>query len=1024
MKKALGQAVRDLKRGVNKKVLKVPGIEQKVLDATSNEPWGPHGSLLADIAMATRNLHEYQIIMAVIWKRINDTGKNWRHVYKGLTVLEYLVAHGSERMIEDIRERASQISSLSDFQYIDSSGRDQGSNIRKKSQSLVALVTNKERIIEVRQKAAANRDKLQNTPTGGMHGPGSGGQGDKYDYDYQYGYGKDREYGYRDDDRYGRYSDANSRDGDRYSRDYEDRNARDDYRYDEHRGKTRNVDGNQHGTRSRSSDRDRAFDDDGASSRGSSARADNYSQDGRQHEQKFSEQKNGAPPCYEEAVSESRSPVHVERDGETSVPAASRSSSPATNNSNEATSDFGISASPSNKNVEAFNELDSRVSDSAAPTPASTPGPAPPTAAPTASTSSEIDLLGDLSDSWAVVPTILETFAPELDTHAKSSAMPSFAAKQSTSNSGNQGFDDPFGDGPFKAFPSSDTASTQQQVLVFMTTMQPTMSQNAEATQPSVKSEIVTDFRFGESFSANAYSAPISSNGQPQVNSQFLPQELSVSYQENDILVDILPPSGPVNDAASHTALFAPPVATYGQLAQPAIYGQHAQSGDSMYQLSQPSTNPYSQPAQPSSDPYSQNEQSSTNPYGQPAQPDANPYSQPAQPNVNPYDLPAQPNAIPYGQPAQSNANPYSQPTQPSANIYDQPVQLSANPYAQPTQPSSNNGYGNFIPQSVSTVTQIPGSAGQGSNGSLMVGSNPPVSSQMAPRPQNPTVPAAQFNSGKFLSQQGSAMPVGSQSASQTTNGSGAHNNNDVVGGFLSQPGSNTSMAPQTAPPSSTGALARVPQPSKDKFEPKSAVWANTLSRGLVNLNISGPKTNPLADIGVDFDAINRKEKRLEKPVQTAVTSTITMGKAMGSGSGMGRAGASALRAPANPMMGSGVGMESGMGAGSVRGMDMGGYGGMNQQPTGMNPGMGMNNMGMNPGIGMNNMGLYPGMGMNNMGMNPGMRMNMMSSGMGMNMGMGQITHMQSQSGMPGSYNPMMGSGGYYQQPHGGGGYR
>lgn len=51
------------------------------------------------------------------------------------------------------------VQTLSDFQYIDSSGRDQGSNVRKKSQSLVALVNDKERIIEVRQKAAANRDK-------------------------------------------------------------------------------------------------------------------------------------------------------------------------------------------------------------------------------------------------------------------------------------------------------------------------------------------------------------------------------------------------------------------------------------------------------------------------------------------------------------------------------------------------------------------------------------------------------------------------------------------------------------------------------------------------------------------------------------------------------------------------------------------------------------------------------------------------------------------------------------------------
>ncbi|XP_039122136.1 clathrin interactor EPSIN 2-like [Dioscorea cayenensis subsp. rotundata] len=118
MKKAFDQTVRDLKREVNKKVLKVPGIEQKpapnlkysILDATSNEPWGPHGSLLADIAQASRNHYECQMIMNVIWKRINDTGKNWRHVYKGLIVLEYLVAHGSERVIDDIKEHSYQIS--------------------------------------------------------------------------------------------------------------------------------------------------------------------------------------------------------------------------------------------------------------------------------------------------------------------------------------------------------------------------------------------------------------------------------------------------------------------------------------------------------------------------------------------------------------------------------------------------------------------------------------------------------------------------------------------------------------------------------------------------------------------------------------------------------------------------------------------------------------------------------------------------------------------------------------------------
>ena len=34
----------------------------------------------------------------MIWKRINDSGKNWRHVYKALVLLEYLIKTGSEKV--------------------------------------------------------------------------------------------------------------------------------------------------------------------------------------------------------------------------------------------------------------------------------------------------------------------------------------------------------------------------------------------------------------------------------------------------------------------------------------------------------------------------------------------------------------------------------------------------------------------------------------------------------------------------------------------------------------------------------------------------------------------------------------------------------------------------------------------------------------------------------------------------------------------------------------------------------------
>lgn len=48
---------------------------------------------------------------------------------------------------------------LSNFLYIDSAGRDQGDNVRRKSQNLVILVNDKERIQEIRQKADANTDR-------------------------------------------------------------------------------------------------------------------------------------------------------------------------------------------------------------------------------------------------------------------------------------------------------------------------------------------------------------------------------------------------------------------------------------------------------------------------------------------------------------------------------------------------------------------------------------------------------------------------------------------------------------------------------------------------------------------------------------------------------------------------------------------------------------------------------------------------------------------------------------------------
>ncbi|CAM6092744.1 unnamed protein product [Calypogeia fissa] len=321
LKKFLDQTVREVKREVNKKVLKVPEIEQKVYEATSNEPWGPHGTLMGDIAQATRNYGEYQMIMAILWKRLNDTGRNWRHVYKSLTVLEFLVANGAERIIDELREHAYQVQTLVDFQYMEAGGKDQGINVRKKAQTLVGLLSDKEKIREVRAKAAANRDKYRGvsstgsfSKSGSYSSTGGGYGGDSHRDEDRYGgssrsgrdddrYGgdrdRDREERYRDEpykeDRY-RDDDRSTRDtsGDRY-RDDRDRDRFEDDRYGSKGGDGYNNndkysdDVKSEGSASgygKDRDRDRSFEEDDRypprRGSGSGSKADDYGQDERE----------------------------------------------------------------------------------------------------------------------------------------------------------------------------------------------------------------------------------------------------------------------------------------------------------------------------------------------------------------------------------------------------------------------------------------------------------------------------------------------------------------------------------------------------------------------------------------------------------------------------------------------------------------------------------------------------------------------------------------------------------------------
>ncbi|XP_064594736.1 LOW QUALITY PROTEIN: epsin-2-like [Liolophura sinensis] len=146
----------------------------KVREATSNDPWGPSSTLMSEIADLTYNVVAFTEIMQMLWKRLNDHGKNWRHVYKSLVLLDYIIKTGSEKVAQQCKENIFAIQTLKDFQHIEEN-KDQGMNVREKAKQLVSLLKDDERLKNERAKALKAKERFAQSSIGvGSQGQGGG----------------------------------------------------------------------------------------------------------------------------------------------------------------------------------------------------------------------------------------------------------------------------------------------------------------------------------------------------------------------------------------------------------------------------------------------------------------------------------------------------------------------------------------------------------------------------------------------------------------------------------------------------------------------------------------------------------------------------------------------------------------------------------------------------------------------------------------------------------------------------------
>ncbi|XP_073850774.1 clathrin interactor 1 isoform X10 [Macaca fascicularis] len=135
-------------------------IESKVREATNDDPWGPSGQLMGEIAKATFMYEQFPELMNMLWSRmLKDNKKNWRRVYKSLLLLAYLIRNGSERVVTSAREHIYDLRSLENYHFVDEHGKDQGINIRQKVKELVEFAQDDDRLREERKKAKKNKDK-------------------------------------------------------------------------------------------------------------------------------------------------------------------------------------------------------------------------------------------------------------------------------------------------------------------------------------------------------------------------------------------------------------------------------------------------------------------------------------------------------------------------------------------------------------------------------------------------------------------------------------------------------------------------------------------------------------------------------------------------------------------------------------------------------------------------------------------------------------------------------------------------
>ncbi|KAL0210358.1 hypothetical protein RCL1_004794 [Eukaryota sp. TZLM3-RCL] len=136
-------------------------IELKVKEATSLDSWPASTTLMDEIVDATYSSLDLAHIFRLIWDRLSSPAKNYLHIHKALILLEYLILHGSDSVLEQTRSQIYRVRTLKDFHHTNEEGKDVGKPIKARCRRIVELLTDESLLTAEQAEAQRLRSRIK-----------------------------------------------------------------------------------------------------------------------------------------------------------------------------------------------------------------------------------------------------------------------------------------------------------------------------------------------------------------------------------------------------------------------------------------------------------------------------------------------------------------------------------------------------------------------------------------------------------------------------------------------------------------------------------------------------------------------------------------------------------------------------------------------------------------------------------------------------------------------------------------------